>query len=647
VSDTPKRWLEGGADAGEDGAAKLLEQSQPMPEADDLSQERVWRQITRERNTERPTAKRWVLAAAMAVLALVAGALVVRGWPTSSSARLELTAGSVLSAVPSGSWTGAEAGGVLPERSRLKTAARAQAVLKLERAAALVAPGSDVGLESIGPQTFIRLAGGEIVSEVEPRRSGEAYVIQTTRYRVTVKGTVFAVRERAPDDVTVSVSRGLVEVAGEGGTWLVAAGRSWESKHPDAVGADDIRASERELLSTAMRPGPRASVRVEGDENEDVSEGGVLLGPAPVTWSAPVGRYHFVAGTREADVNAESGAIARVTLTPRPLGSVTPEVPEVDDERDLEPEPEAAAPAPQGLPEPKPKAVRPAHRTRHAVKKSAPAVEPEPAVETAPIPERAEKLRDTTPAPSSAAPASSNSAPPGGWTGGGAPAGSTMTGDTPPIPRAEPPHTQQQPSPVTDAMPAAAPEDVFKQAVAYSRAGLYAEAATAFEAVINAHGPRAELAIIELGRLQQLHLGLADKALATYLRYQREYPHGTFLQEVALDVIELQLQRHELDAAREQMNKFLDRFSKSERAPEVHLLRGDVLREQGDCRHAIDDYAKATAPAQADDALYFTAWCQQRLSRRDEAAAGFAEYLRRFPEGRHAAQARAALPASP
>jgi TolA-binding protein len=592
----------------------------------------------------------------MGVLALVAGALLVRAsWPASSSARLELTAGSVLSAVPSGSWTGSEAGGALPERSRLKTAARAQAVLKLERAAALVAPGSDVGLESLGGQTFIRLAGGEIVSEVEPRHGGEAYVIQTTRYRVTVKGTVFAVRERAPDDVTVSVSRGLVEVAGEGGTWLVAAGRSWNSKHPDTMGQDDIRASDRELLGTAMRPGARASVRVDGEADEDVSEGGVVLGPAPVTWSAPVGRYHFVAGTREADVNAESGAIARVTLTPRPLGSVTPEVPEVEDEADVEPEPEPVAQAPKGLPEAKPKAVRPAHRTHHAAKKPTPtpAVESEPAPhetpapETASIPERTErpeKLHET-------AAASPSSAPPGGWTGGGAPAGSTMSSnDTPAIPdrvAEKARRTQPQPQPVVDATPAAAPEDVFKQAVAYSRAGLYSEAATAFEAVINAHGPRTELALIELGRVQQLHLSQPDKALATYLRYQREYPHGTFLQEVALDVIELQLQRHELEAAREQMNKFLDRFSSSERAPEVHLLRGDVLREQGDCRHALDDYAKATAPAQADDALYFTAWCQQHLGRRDEAATGFAEYLRRFPEGRHAAQARTALPASP
>jgi TolA-binding protein len=230
-------------------------------------------------------------------------------------------------------------------------------------------------------------------------------------------------------------------------------------------------------------------------------------------------------------------------------------------------------------------------------------------------------------------------------------------GETPPIPMAEPRHLQSpltaaesgrlgSAPPMVEPSPAQ-PEDPYTRAVALSRAGLHAEAAEAFENVANGHAPHADLALAALGRIEQVQLGRSDRALAAYLRYQREFPRGTLSQEVALSTIELQLQRHELDAARAQMNRFLEQFAGSERAPEVHLLRGDVLREQGDCRHALDDYARASGPAQADDALYFTAWCQQHLGRRDDAAQSCVEYLRRFPQGRHAGEARTALPAAP
>jgi outer membrane protein assembly factor BamD (BamD/ComL family) len=719
VSDTPKRWLEGGAGDGERGASSLLEQSQPVPEADDLSRERVWRQVTRARSEAAAPARRWVLAAAMGVLALVAGGLIVRAlWPAPQGAQLELTAGSVLAAAPQGSWTGAEAGSTLPERSRLKTAPRAQAVLKLERAALLVAAASDVSLESLGAQTFIRLSGGEVVNEVEPRRPGEPYVVQTTKYRVTVKGTVFAVRERAPDDVSVSVSRGLVEVSGEGGTWLVSAGHSWESRHPDAPGTDDIPARDRQLLEAAQRPGPRATVRVDGAAEADVSEGGVVLGPSPLTWSAPLGRYHFVAGEKEADADAESGAVAHATLAERPQAALAPAAAPVAPAA-VEAEPEAA-PAAQALPEPRPKAVKAVHRTRgqklsHAAEidelidnaeiqrsnvgksstasaagttpsrsnggsassgsssatpsgtgsgtppavadpsRTNPTVATSAAPSTGQTPARSDTLApapsgtasgDPAPSRSNAVAASQSPAPatPGtapSSAGSGAPSHRAESAprfdDTPAIPRAEP---RAAPVAVAKAEP---PEDPYAHAVALRRGHLYDEAANAFETVANAHGAHAEIALVELAELEQKHLNHPERALAAYQRYQHDFPHGPLLQEVELSTIELQLQLHKLDAARDQMNHFLDRYPSNERAAEVRLLRADVLREQGDCKHALDDYAKATGPAQADDALYFTAWCQQHLGRRDDAATSFSEYLRRFPAGRHEAQARAAL----
>src|SRR5262249_27234713 len=134
VSDAPKRWLDGGgAGDGEVAGADLLSRSQPYAEPDDLSRERVWRQVQRLRGARAAApVRRWVWAAALGLLAVVTGGGFVRAlWRSEAAARLELTAGQVLAAAPEGRWSGAEAGGILPERSRLKTGPRAQALLRL------------------------------------------------------------------------------------------------------------------------------------------------------------------------------------------------------------------------------------------------------------------------------------------------------------------------------------------------------------------------------------------------------------------------------------------------------------------------------------------------------------------------------------
>jgi ferric-dicitrate binding protein FerR (iron transport regulator) len=81
----------------------------------------------------------------------------------------------------------------------------------------------------IDPGILLQLFRGDLVADVEPREPDRLFQVRTERYTVTVKGTVFAVRVRSADDVTVSVSRGLVEVSGQGRTWQVAAGHTWKS----------------------------------------------------------------------------------------------------------------------------------------------------------------------------------------------------------------------------------------------------------------------------------------------------------------------------------------------------------------------------------------------------------------------------------
>src|SRR5262249_23275259 len=110
----------------------------------------------------------------------------------------------------------------------------------------------------------------------------------------------------------------------------------------------------------------------------------------------------------------------------------------------------------------------------------------------------------------------------------------------------------------------------------------YDEAAQLFAQVADAHGTRSALALYELGHLQQQNLAQPDRALATFERYQREYPQGTLSQEVEISIIELQLGRRAYDDALTRMNAFLSQHANSERASEVHLRRADVLRARGD-----------------------------------------------------------------
>jgi ferric-dicitrate binding protein FerR (iron transport regulator)/TolA-binding protein len=656
----------GGAERkGERAAADLLARL-PELDADRIARERVWREVVETLPASGQPKRRWVPILAMAGATAVALVLVLRmGFSGDSGARLELAAGKVLAAAPEHDWVPARAGASLPEATRLRTDDRSRAVVALSRSAVLIDPVTDLGLESLHGKTFLRLSGGAVVAEVEHRQPGESFVVQTTRYRVTVKGTIFSVRERAPDDVTVSVSRGRVEVAGEGGVWQVPALHSWNSRRPANQGPDVITDTDRLMLLRGSADGPRALIEVEGQVQGDgleVSEGGLDLGPAPVSWNAPVGHYHFVgkaeAGQAEADASASAGSSATVTLAvaaavvPAPAPIKEPALPEVP-KAPTAPACVGAAcvQAPlemldQGSPvagaaEPI-KTARKEHVRRHEVRQS----RREPVGEAAP-PET------PTSTPTTSNPTSTSNPTP------------TLTPEPMPVsapllPKAEPellarldkpvpPEPAAPVAPEVTATPTApsppvvmAP-DPYSQAVTLSRSGQYDAAAQTLEAIAGSHGQHADLALYDLARLRQRHLGDPVGALAALVRYEKEYPHGSLTQEVELSAIELDLGRSDFPAALVQMNRFLDEHPDSERAPEVHLLRGNVLRGRGDCQGALREYRRARGDGVEDDAIYFTAFCQQKLGRQDDAAESLHDYLRLLPNGHHVVEVRAAL----
>jgi TolA-binding protein len=607
----PPRLLEGGASQpSEHGTTELLAQApRAFAPPDDLSLERVWREVGRNRRSGQHRRRQlWQLSLGAGVALTAAGlaALLLRvpAPAPSLAAQLELTAGSVLAAGPSRGWADARAGGSLPAASQLRTQAQGRALLSLSRSTVLLSPDSDLELRSLGAQTVLGLSHGRVLADVEPRREGESFVVQTTRYRVTVKGTIFEVSERSPGDVSVSVSRGLVAVTGSEGSWNVPAGASWQSATPGTLRPDEISPLDRSLLEeVAAAAGPRATLRIEAPEGYEVSEGGIDLGPAPVVWNAPLGRYHFVgtagAARIEGDTTTTAGAASRLMLAP-PAPAPAP-VP-----RAASPEPRAAetsAPAPRSQ-----LAKRAVTRTgleprndpeRRVLESAGPAV-----VSPGPAPRLLARLDlpPRSPAPAVPAPA------------------------------------------VAPAPAAASAPDPYLAALALCSAGRYTEGAAALRSIAGGHGPHAELALYHLARLEQHQLGDPVESLSDFLRYQEQYPAGTLVQETELSIVELELQRSSLKDAQSQMDRFLAEHPDGERAPDVHLLRGNLLRQQGDCRAALRDYEKARGSDDIEgEAAFFSGRCEEQLGQPDAAAILFRGYLDRFPTGHRAAQIRAAL----
>jgi TolA-binding protein len=82
-------------------------------------------------------------------------------------------------------------------------------------------------------------------------------------------------------------------------------------------------------------------------------------------------------------------------------------------------------------------------------------------------------------------------------------------------------------------------------------------------------------------------------------------------------------------------------------AAEVIVLRGELAADAGDCTAAVSNFDRAlvspASPGLEERALYGRAACHQRSGDRVGARGDFQRYLDRFPSGRWAEHARAAL----
>jgi hypothetical protein len=136
----------------------------------------------------------------------------------------------------------------------------------------------------------------------------------------------------------------------------------------------------------------------------------------------------------------------------------------------------------------------------------------------------------------------------------------------------------------------------------------------------------------------------ATGALALLDAYDVRFPRGTMRREAdGARVDALLLLGREGDAL-----AVLRRLSLQPRGrdQELRVIRGE-LTAPSSCSAAVDDFdrvlADAPPPGLAERALHGRATCRARLGEDAAATRDFREYLRRFPEGPFAGEARRAL----
>jgi tetratricopeptide (TPR) repeat protein len=168
-----------------------------------------------------------------------------------------------------------------------------------------------------------------------------------------------------------------------------------------------------------------------------------------------------------------------------------------------------------------------------------------------------------------------------------------------------------------------------------------------YEQLASRNGPAAENAMYEIGGIYHDQLKQPAKAIAAWDRYRTRYPNGLLRAEADLSVIDtLEASANPADGSRtlNEALAFLKRYPHSERRGEVSRVVGDLYRERGNYRAALDFYRAVPSVRSglgaddADDAAFGEAACLYAL-RDDGADAALRSYLAQRPRGRHARDA--------
>lgn len=177
------------------------------------------------------------------------------------------------------------------------------------------------------------------------------------------------------------------------------------------------------------------------------------------------------------------------------------------------------------------------------------------------------------------------------------------------------------------------------------REGRAQDALTPLQTLAAGDGAYAGLALYELGRVRARHLGDPAGAKAAYSDYRQRMPEGPLRTEVDVSLAELLFAQRAFDEARAVIDDLLQRNPGSAREPQLRLLRAHALRERGEFGGAASAYLQLSKNAGrvGADALYYGAFCEQKLGRWASARGLLEDYLERYPGGRFAAEAKKAL----
>ncbi len=196
-----------------------------------------------------------------------------------------------------------------------------------------------------------------------------------------------------------------------------------------------------------------------------------------------------------------------------------------------------------------------------------------------------------------------------------------------------------------------APADPVRACAAMLADASAADAVACYGRLADGESLIAETALYQEARLLAQRLSDLPAALARLREHRRRFPRGALRAEVDLTLVELLPRLGRFQEALDESTALLSREPRHERAAELHLLRGNILRESfQDYRRAEVEYAAVAAVARpdgsgavADDAAFFQAACLEVVGR-DQAADAYRRYLAR-PAPRHAVEARARLSA--
>jgi len=142
--------------------------------------------------------------------------------------------------------------------------------------------------------------------------------------------------------------------------------------------------------------------------------------------------------------------------------------------------------------------------------------------------------------------------------------------------------------------------------------------------------------------------GRSREAAARYAELIKRWPQGELSQVAYLDEIECLLATNDVDGARRTERSFVAAFPHFASRPEASFVRAEVARALGEHRQAAVLFAAAaTADRFAEAAGFLEALSHARAGATIKARDAMQAYLRRFPDGAHAAEARRALQEDP